>query len=82
VDLREFVAVLHLADPKHAKHWAKQPIIVIDVIIRKYNNVWDILTAISFNAVMHWSRPVRASKFSGLNVTTGKVQGQLSKSTR
>lgn len=80
MDLREFVAVLRLEDPKHAKHWAKQPI--IDVIIRKYNNVWDILTAISFKAFMHWSRPVRASKFSGLIVTTGKIQGQLSNSTR
>jgi len=31
-----------------------------------------MLTAISFKAVIHWSRPVLASKFSGLIFTTGE----------
>lgn len=34
-----------------------------------------MLTAISFKAVMHWPRPVLASIFSRLIVTTGKELG-------
>lgn len=70
-NLHASVAVLRSVNPKHAKHWAKQPIIDAINLMAK-QQLADKLTAISFKAVMHWQRPVLASKFSRLIVTTGE----------